>query len=474
MVLALVSLPTVIPGAIPMLIFDDGYHMLHARYLILRGSTWQYYRKVPADLEERLGIKFRRVSLRTSDKAVAARKAAKLAAQDDAVWALMRDPESAVSSFTPKEVTQAALATLERLEITPGNVSELDREQLQDYFNDKHGHPGAFQYGDSEQESPSLSDYLNVVDHEIIRLSKGEPALKYLSDALELYLSEHKRGREERFSRETTRAIDLVKIHIGDLPLTDYKAEHGRKMRDIILASGVKTGTVDRQLQRIGAVHKKGLEEFDLPLTRFPFHNVSIPGLDEDKKVRKPFTREELITLAGLIHEADDSRRYILGIQANTGARLAEVVGLRVSDVVLDAPVPHILITPHKTRRTKTMNTRKVPLVGVSLWCAQRAIETVGNGGIHLFPGYMDGHSDSDKAAATASATLNKWIKTRLGVDKTTHCFRHAIRTELRRVEAPVELADMLGGWSLKGIGQGYGEGYTLEQMQGYLLKIAV
>ncbi len=457
-----------------MLIFDDGYHMLHVRYLVPRGSTWQYYRKVPVDLQERLGAKFRRVSLKTSDKAVAARKAAKLAAQDDAAWALMRDPESAASKFTRKEITQAALATLERLDITPSNVSEWDREQLQDYFNDKHGHPGAFQYGEPNQESQSLSDYLNVVDHEIIRLSKGEPALKYLSDALELYLSEHKRGKEERFSREVTRAVQLVKDHIGDLPLTAYKAEHGRKLRDILASGDIKTATVKRQLERVSAVHTKGLKGFDLPLTRFPFRAVPIVGYREDEKDRKPFTREELTTLAGLIREADDAKRYILGMQLNTGARLAEIVGLRVSDVVLNGPVPHILITPHKTRRTKTMNSREVPLVGVSLWSAQRAVATAG-GGTYLFPVYMGKHADSDKAAASASATLNKWIKGRLGVEKTTHCFRHALRDRLsREVEAPLELADMIGGWSLKTVGQGYGEGYTLEKKHAWLEKIAI
>ncbi len=305
-----------------MLIFDDGYHMLHARFLLPRGSIWYYHRKVPVALQERLGIKFRRVSLHTSDKAVAARKAAKLAAQDDAAWALMRDPESAASRYTRKEVTQAALATLERLEITPGAVgreAELAREQLQDYFDDKHltARMADYDGGDPADISP-LSDFLNVVDHEIIRLSKGEPAIKYLSDALELYLSEHKRGREERFSREVTRAVQLVKDHIGDLPLTDYKAEHGRKLRDILASAStrssasLKTATIKRQLERVSAVHTKGLKAFDLPLTRFPFRGVPIIGYGEDKKSRVAFTRDELTSLAGLIRKWDDDKRYIL------------------------------------------------------------------------------------------------------------------------------------------------------------------
>ncbi len=149
-------------------------------------------------------------------------------------------------------------------------------------------------------------------------------------------------------------------------------------------------------------------------------------------------------------------------------------MGLRVSDVELDAPIPHILITPHETRRTKTMNTRKVPLVGVSLWSARRAIETVGNGSNYLFPHYMSQHHNADKAAGTASATLNKWIRVQTGVDKPNHCFRHAMRDRLRDVEAPLELADMIGGWSSKTVGQGYGEGYSLEKKHSWLEKIAI
>jgi integrase len=255
--------------------------------------------------------------------------------------------------------------------------------------------------------------------------------------------------------------------------LTGYKAEHGRKVRDILSSGGVKTATVKRQLERVSAVHTKGLKGFDLPLTRFPFRGVSIVGYLEDKKDRKPFTREELTTLAGLIRKWDDDKRYILGIQLNTGVRLQEVMGLRVSDVELDAPVPHILITPYSSRRTKTMNTRKVPLVGVSLWSAQRAMETAA-GGTYLFPHYMAKHHNADKAAGSASATLNKWIRAQTGIDKPNHCFRHAMRDRLRDVEAPLELADMIGGWSLKTVGQGYGEGYTLEKKHSWLEKIAI
>ena len=53
---------------------------------------------------------------------------------------------------------------------------------------------------------------------------------------------------------------------------------------------------------------------------------------------------------------------------SDTGARLAEIIGLRKSDVVLDAVVPHIIIKRHDHRGVKTdASKRKVPLAGPGL-----------------------------------------------------------------------------------------------------------
>ena len=46
------------------------------------------------------------------------------------------------------------------------------------------------------------------------------------------------------------------------------------------------------------------------------------------------------------------------------------------------------------------------------------------------------------------------------------HGLRHSFRDRLRAVDAPIEMIDRLGGgWSLKTVGQAYGDGYQLEQM---------
>ena len=45
------------------------------------------------------------------------------------------------------------------------------------------------------------------------------------------------------------------------------------------------------------------------------------------------------------------------------------------------------------------------------------------------------------------------------------HGLRHSFRDRLIAVGAPIEMIDRLGSWSLKSVGQAYGNGYQLEQM---------
>jgi len=61
----------------------------------------------------------------------------------------------------------------------------------------------------------------------------------------------------------------------------------------------------------------------------------------------------------------------------------------------------------------------------------------------------------------SASAALNKWLKSYVPDEYSVHSFRHSMRDRLRAVNCPTEMIDQLGGWSRETIGQGYGEGYS-------------
>lgn len=160
--------------------------------------------------------------------------------------------------------------------------------------------------------------------------------------------------------------------------------------------------------------------------------------------------------------------RLVLPILGETGARLAEIVGLRWSDVDLDSGT--IRITPHPLRSLKTRNSeREVPLVGMAFE-AMRTLHSQDRGSDFVFPRWVR----PDGIVAThASNTLNKHLSGRTP-GLTCHCFRHTLRDRLRNSGCPVELIEQIGGWSSSGgVGSRYGLGYHIESKRAALLEIS-
>ena len=52
------------------------------------------------------------------------------------------------------------------------------------------------------------------------------------------------------------------------------------------------------------------------------------------------------------------------------------------------------------------------------------------------------------------------------------HSFRHSMRDRLRAVQCPVDMIDQIGGWATAGIGQGYGEGYSISIKHKWILNL--
>ena len=165
--------------------------------------------------------------------------------------------------------------------------------------------------------------------------------------------------------------------------------------------------------------------------------------------------------------EADDDLRWLVALISDTGMRLAEAAGIHVDDIVL-GEVPYVYVRPHKWRSLKTASSeRKIPLVGMSLWAARR-IKSVATE--YCFPRYVDGTKCNSNSA---SAALNKWLKTSTNQDVVVHGLRHTFRDRLRDVDASSDMIDQLGGWSLQSVGQGYGDGYSIEKLHEWMLKIS-
>jgi integrase len=464
-------------------LLEAGFLTVTIRHSLLKDGVYFYYRRIPDDLRGHYGGKRHiRKSLKTSQAHIAAQKIAALASADDVLWASWRSPQAKEVGVTSQENRRAAIALLDRLGLAPGDAhrSKLDghhAEVLDDYFEGRYGekymevrHSPYYAEGDDER-------LFTVVEREAVRLVMEEPGKRrvLLTDALEAYLKSHPKGQQEKFARDTRRAIQGAIAAVNDLPLEAYKREQANSVRDHLLATGIKTATVRRELNRIKAVFNVGLTEFDLSGVKNPFEKLRIANEDHDAKTRDPFTTQELQAISRACHEWNDDIRHIIALQADTGARLGEIVGLRIEDVVLDHATPHIHIRPHvklgRTLKTDTSE-RKVPLVGVALWAAQEAVKAnrmAGGKKGWLFPRYA---SDGSIKATHASNSINKWLQSVTKTGKTSHSFRHTMRDRLRYAGTPHDIQDVIGGWGTKTVGMGYGQGYRLEQLKGWLDKV--
>ncbi|GJH23801.1 site-specific integrase [Caballeronia novacaledonica] len=237
----------------------------------------------------------------------------------------------------------------------------------------------------------------------------------------------------------------------------------------------ITTGTVGRYLNSIKAAFGRAIRENELGIENV-FVRVEIPNKGEDVTEREPFTVGQYQHLYRAIDRHAETRgldqiRCILILLAETGARLAEIVGLAVADVHVGAKVPFLSIQDRPWRRLKTRSSiREVPLTQRALAAAQTALRQA-HGSPFLFPRYTD---ETGSKADTASVALIEWIRSREGLRGTklgNHSLRHGMEDLLRAVGCPDSVRDQITGHKTPGIGASYGRGYPLEHLADWVAK---
>jgi integrase len=287
-----------------------------------------------------------------------------------------------------------------------------------------------------------------------------------ISDARDSYLALKGKTKPKLFHQIAIRNTQYIIDVLGNKDLSQYTTIDACKFRDALLNRGLVTSSVRRVFSSIKSIVSFVIKEKGLKIEN-PFLGVYIPDLN-DTTVRMPITIEEIRIIQSKCMNIDDDLRWVISIISDTGMRLAEAIGLKSEDIILNCDIPHVIIRPNDKRRLKTKQSQRVvPLVGVSLWGAKQALKYQPNG--YLFQRYNKG---SISNANSASAALNKWIKPYLSDNQVVHSFRHSMRDRLRAVECPTDIVDSIGGWSKSSIGENYGKGYPLEVLYKWLKKI--
>lgn len=422
--------------------------------IIVKGYTLNngipYFQKsVPLRLRERLGKATIKIRLIPENGNVAV-QCHRLTLKHQALFKALEQNEALV----PSEARLAAFALLDTYGLKSGDgLHEMPMPA---------GWQGGF------DPTPHLNDFLDNLTGSPIEkvamqaLNNKLPVL--LSEAFTVYLDNHGKGGGKEFSKDQKQHWDKLINHFGDIALEALTREKAKEFRDVRLSTGIKTTTLQRELNTIRAVINKARHEIPLNMQN-PFEGLTIQGANDDKVNRVPYTPPEVQTLLDAAITHDDEKRRIVIVLALTGARIAEIVGLRKQD--FDAATASIHIRPHASRPLKTEASKRViPLLQQALDALNRQMNTSQTE--FLFPSYANA---TNTKADSASATLNKWSK-RIVPMRTMHCFRHTLRDQLRAIMCPESVSKELGGWSAThDISVGYGQGYPLALKKEWLDK---
>ena len=287
-----------------------------------------------------------------------------------------------------------------------------------------------------------------------------------LQQALQNYHSLKGTGKDDLFFRSSERFVRYVIEGLGDRPLDRYTSADAAAFRDQLFEKGLSSSSVKRTFASIRSIVNLSIKEYGLSCDN-AFAQTFIPDRNDVKK-RLPIPTAHLRLIQKACRSTDDDLRWLIALISDSGMRLAEAAGLLKADIQLNHEIPHVSLKPHAWRQLKTANSERViPLVGTSLWAARRILECTETE--FAFPRFTNATRCNSNSA---SATLNKWMKPLVPHGCVIHSFRHSLRDRLRAVETPSEIADVLGGWTGKSIGQSYGKGYDLPVLHRWMKRL--
>ena len=292
-------------------------------------------------------------------------------------------------------------------------------------------------------------------------------SLPTIKEALEVYFAVKGVGRPKLFFTTAQRYIGYLIECLGNRSIDQYTSKDATVLREWLINKGLSNSSLQRVFSGIKAVINFVTLEHGLECQN-AFAKVYLPS-NTDAKKRHAINPSNMAKIKAECLSLDDDIRWLVAIIFDSGMRLSEAAGLMIDDLKLAEDIPYIDLKPHPHRRLKTASSeRKIPLVGLSLWAARRLKQH--STGLYCFSRYTNSERCNSNSA---SAAINKWIKMVGGSNDVIHGLRHSFKDRLRAVEAPTDMIDQAGGWALKSVGQGYGDGYDLELLVKYLNKLS-
>lgn len=429
-----------------MIIISTPHFVLMTRYFTNNNGQPSYQRAIPADLRRFFGGKKKNTRKLTGKHTNFALEIAKLAREDDRLFAELRGSAGVDAQTEAK--ARALLASygvrpgdgLVRMEVPPGMSDQPHLTDLEHYLEVRAAHS-------TTDEADRLVRHL---------LTKPMPLV--LSQVPAIYFQFHQKGNNPKFRKNAINHWKNLVPVLGDMPIEKLDREMANRYVATRIKQGVKTTTVSREINTIRAAFGVVIREKSLGIAN-QFESLTIQGLGEDSKRRLSFSNEEHRALISACLAKGDETRTLALLCCLTGARISEITGLRTLDVDLGGEIPFINITDHETRSLKTRQSRRqIPLVTLGVEALRCYMKSVM--GDYLFPRYA---GVEGVRGDSASGTVNNFIR-KIAPQKSSHCFRHTMQTRMRHAGVQKAISDEIGGWGKVSHSDGYGQGYTLAQ----------
>ena len=433
-------------------------------YLVYKGvkkNTPYYQRRVPLPLVTRFG---KQVIKQKLDKKYGpfARQAVNLAAWHDHFFASMiADPNIVLPA--DKKAAEGLLFTYG---LKPGD-GQIKLTALQNGGSEFTDQPHLIDFEVDYAEKAERGTLTDTDRLAMQALHKPLPVM--CSELWDAYLKDEQ--RTAKWIKKHKMYFDRFIQIVGDLPVVALSIETARDYRDERERLKLKSETVQKEIKFIKAVLNKGMRELGINV-RNPFDGVRANKLGKDSVKRETLNTAELKGVIVACQARGDDLALILLLIAFTGARLGEIIGLRLEDIRLAGRVQSIHIREYGQRTLKTSNSERIlPLHPLVLPLLKLQYKTVTKEKKKvLFPRYADGKSMP--SSDTASATLNKRLKALITQKHiTNHCFRHTLEDRMRNSDIPKDRRDEFLGHAKQDSGDNYGEGRALEFKKRDLLR---
>ena len=133
----------------------------------------------------------------------------------------------------------------------------------------------------------------------------------------------------------TISSVKMLAELSGDIAVDAYLRQDARNFVSYMMTERNKTTSIRRRLNCLTAVFNYAYSEYDYS-GQSPFSKVRIPKEGTDATKRIPFVVGELADLYSAAMASGKRLRMAVPILGETGCRIAEVIGLRISDIAED------------------------------------------------------------------------------------------------------------------------------------------